>query len=68
MKLNEFRINKNMSYGRLAQLVGCSHATVCRRWCLPVTHPNSMIPDRKFMMAILRLTNGAVQPNDFYMD
>ena len=68
MKLNEYRMNKKWSYGRLAMLLGCRPATVCSRWCLPTSHPNSMIPDRKFMAAILRLTDGAVQPNDFYME
>ena len=68
MKLNEYRINKKWSYGQLAMMTGASHATVVRRWCLPCSHPNSMIPDRKFMLEIIRLTNGAVQPNDFYME
>ena len=49
MKLNDYRLQKNWSYGQLAMMTGASHATVVRRWCLPLTHKNSMIPDKKFM-------------------
>jgi hypothetical protein len=27
-----------------------------------------MIPDKKFMLQIVKLTNGEVQPNDFYFE
>ncbi len=68
MKLNDYRLKKNWSYGQLAMMTGASHATVVRRWCLPHTHKNSYIPERKFMLQIVKLTNGEVQPNDFYFD
>ena len=68
MKLNDYRLQKNWSYGQLAMMIGASHATVVRRWCLPLTHKNSMIPDKKFMLQIVKLTNGEVQPNDFYFE
>ena len=53
MKLNDYRLKKKWSYGQLAMMTGASHATVVRRWCLPLTHKNSMIPDKKFMLAIV---------------
>jgi len=68
MKLNEYRISKKWSYGQLAMMLGVSHATVARRYCLPVSHRNYMIPNRKYMLEVVRLTQGAVQPNDFYYE
>jgi len=66
MKLDQFRRKKGWSYVKLAEMVGASHATVVRRWCLPLTHPDRMIPSGRFMMNIMTVTEGEVQPNSFY--
>lgn len=67
MTLEQYRQSKNLGYSELARLLGASHATVARRWCLPVGHPNKQIPNTQYMLAILAYTSGAVQPNDFYL-
>jgi len=67
MTLDEFRRSKNLSYKRLSELIGASHATVARRWCLPAEHQDRMIPAADFMERIMTVTDGAVQPNDFYV-
>ena len=66
MKLDLYRKQNGLSLAALAKLVGASHATVVRRWCLPKGHPQSLIPNVKYMVRIMDVTNGAVQPNDFY--
>ena len=66
MTLNEYKNQNEMSYGQLAELLGASHAAVVRRWCLRPTHPDRMIPSTAFMKKIHDLTEGSVQPNDFY--
>tara|TARA_R100000654_G_scaffold21098_1_gene42599 strand:+ start:1252 stop:1464 length:213 start_codon:yes stop_codon:yes gene_type:complete len=67
MTLDEFRKSKNLSYKRLSELVGAKHATVARRWCLPQGHEQRMIPAPNYMEKIMTVTDGAVQPNDFYV-
>ena len=66
MTLDQFRKSKGWSYAQLAKLTGCAHATVARRWCLPVNHPAKSVPGVRYMKAISVLTDGAVQPNSFY--
>tara|TARA_R100000808_G_scaffold4772_1_gene15118 strand:- start:89 stop:301 length:213 start_codon:yes stop_codon:yes gene_type:complete len=66
MTLNEYRIEKGWSYSHLARQIGCSHATVARRWCLSPEEPAFMFPGKKYMSLIKIVTNGMVQPNDFY--
>jgi transcriptional regulator with XRE-family HTH domain len=66
MTLDEYRKSKRLSLAALAAQLGASHATVVRRWCLPLEHPQSMIPSPAFMTRIMEVTGGAVQPNDFY--
>lgn len=68
MKLNEFRLDKELSYGQLAARLGAAHATVVRRWCLPKGHVQRMIPSEKFMDSIINYTQSAVMPNDFYRE
>lgn len=66
MTLDQYRKSNRLSLAALAAQLGASHATVVRRWCLPLEHPQSMIPSPQFMLRIVDLTGGAVQPNDFY--
>tara|TARA_R100000697_G_scaffold23970_1_gene31902 strand:- start:134 stop:343 length:210 start_codon:yes stop_codon:yes gene_type:complete len=66
MTLREFKDQNKMSYAKLAAMIGASHATIARRFCLPRTHKDRMIPSAKYMAAIMTVTDGAVTPNDFY--
>jgi len=67
MTLEQFRKNKGWSYQKLAEMLGCNHATIARRWCLPVADENRKIPHPRYMARIVDLTSGAVQPNSFYV-
>jgi len=67
MTLNDYRIEKKLTYGKLAKLLGAAHATIVRRWCLPVGHPQRMIPSPRYMSRIKTLTMGAVRADSFYM-
>ena len=66
MRLDQYRQSKGLSYSALARVTGASHAAVALRWRLPSTHKDAKIPSRKFMLRILDLTDGAVQPASFY--
>ena len=68
MTLGEWRNLKNLTYAQLANAVGAPHPTVARRWCLPRTHRNAVVPSPKYLRNIMKLTCGAVQANDFYRD
>jgi len=68
MKLEQFRLDKKLSYGQLASRLGAKHATIVRRWCLPKNHLQKMIPSERYMTAIINYTQSAVQPNDFYRE
>lgn len=61
MTLDEFRVNKGLSYAALARSLGANHATIVRRWCI-----GDKVPSKRYMAVIIELTQGAVQPNDFY--
>ena len=67
MNINSFREKKNWSYSELARQVGASHATVVRRWCLPLGHDERLIPAPKYMDRIVKVSEGQVMPNDFYV-
>ena len=67
MTLEDFRKQQKLSYKQLAELLGASHATVARRWCLPRGHKDRLIPNENYMDKIILLTNGEVMPNDFYV-
>ena len=66
MKLEEYRKNANMTLKQLAEKVGAPHATVVRRWCLPIDHKDYKIPSAKYMNLRQDATMGQVTPNDFY--
>ncbi len=66
MTLDQYRNQKGWSYTKLAEMTGCAHAAVARRWCLPPDHPNYSVPATRFMRVITDMTDGEVQPNSFY--
>jgi|TARA_R100001377_G_scaffold12886_1_gene6469 hypothetical protein len=66
MTLNEFRLNKKLTYIALSKLLGFDQATMSRRWCLPRAHPQSQTPSARNMEKIIEATQSAVTPNDFY--
>lgn len=68
MKLDTWRKSKGHSYRALAKLVGASHASVVRRWCQKMDHPDFRIPGPKYMLRLMEVSQGEVQPNDFYLD
>jgi hypothetical protein len=67
MTLDQYRMQKNWSYTELARQLGASHATVARRWCLTFDDKSRLIPNQEYMSNIMIKTNGAVMPNDFYI-
>ena len=67
MTLDDFRRQQKLTYRQLAELLGASHATVARRWCLDIDNKDRMIPAPNFMERIVNVTDGAVTPNDFYL-
>lgn len=67
MTLEQWRKQKKLSYSKLAKLLGASHATIVRRWCLSEGEKDRMIPSAKYMQRIVLLTDGRVQPNDYYL-
>ena len=66
MKLEEWRSLKKFSYKQLANKFGVAHPTIVRRWCLSKSHKDCQIPNHNYMKIIVQMTDGAVQPNDFY--
>tara|TARA_R100000808_G_scaffold8204_1_gene23299 strand:+ start:2267 stop:2479 length:213 start_codon:yes stop_codon:yes gene_type:complete len=68
MTLKEFKDKHSLSYKKLANLIGAGDATIARRWCLPKSHKDAMIPDRRYMSNIITVTMGEVMPNDFYCE
>lgn len=67
MTLDNWRKRKGHSYTKLAELLGASHATVARRWCRPFGASDRKVPNAAYMDRIIILTEGAVTPNDFYI-
>jgi transcriptional regulator with XRE-family HTH domain len=66
MILNDYRKARGVTYTKLAELLGASHATVVRRWCLQPGAKDRLIPSEEYMHRIMVLSNGQVTPNDFY--
>ena len=67
MTLEDFRKQQKLTYKQLAELLGASHATVARRWCLGIDHKDRMIPAPDFMERIVLVTDGSVMPSTGYM-
>ncbi len=68
MQLDNFRTNQGWSLTKLAEEVGASHATVVRRWCLPMGHKDRLVPSPTYMQKIVDVSEGSVMPNDFYLN
>lgn len=62
MRLAEWRKAEGLSQEELAEMLGVTQPTISavERW------PVNSIPGRELMIAIYRVTNGIVTPNDFY--
>tara|TARA_Y100000004_G_scaffold136481_1_gene154574 strand:+ start:3291 stop:3521 length:231 start_codon:yes stop_codon:yes gene_type:complete len=67
MTLNEWRTKEGYSYRGLAKKLGAGGATSVRRWCLPQSHKDRLIPNVMYMQRIVDVSQGAVMPNDFYL-
>lgn len=65
MTLEEYRLQNNLSYKKLAEKLGFKEATVARRWCLPKGHDQALTPSPRNLGLILEVTMGSVTPNDF---
>jgi transcriptional regulator with XRE-family HTH domain len=65
MTLEEYRLENNLSYKKLAEKLGFKEATIARRWCLPKAHQQSLTPSSRNLGLILEVTMGSVTPNDF---
>ena len=63
MTLDQYRLEKGWSYGKLAQVLDVGHSRMTSRWC-----KGEVIPAREHMVRIMELTHGAVTPNDFYIE
>jgi len=60
MRLDAYLADNRIGYAEFARRVQAANAGVVRKWALGLT-----VPRTKSMKAILRETEGAVQPNDF---
>ena len=68
MTLRQYIKIKNLSYGQMAIMLGIEHPKMVQRWTLPFGHKEKSIPRQEYMLKILEKTNGAVQPNDVYIE
>ena len=59
MKLRVYLDEKGLTQQQFADLVGCSQQSVAR-YCA------GRVPDEGTMTEIFRVTEGRVEPNDFY--
>lgn len=67
MTFNDWRVKKGHSYRNLSKILGAGGATSVRRWCLPHSHKDRLIPNQTFMQRIIDVSHGEVMPNDFYL-
>lgn len=58
--LETWRIEKDLSYTELGELIEATHVSAAR-YCR-----KERIPQGRRMRRIVQVTEGAVQPNDFY--
>ena len=68
MKLEDWRLDKGYTYRDLARKLDAPGAGVVHRWCLPISNKRRVRPNEEYMRRIKIATNGAVQPNDFFLD
>tara|TARA_R100000234_G_C4973121_1_gene167240 strand:+ start:372 stop:605 length:234 start_codon:yes stop_codon:yes gene_type:complete len=64
-KLEDYRKRNNFTYKMLAQKLDVSVRTAIRH-CRPLGATGFHLPQQKTMERIIILTEGYVQPNDFY--
>jgi hypothetical protein len=60
MKLSDYLSEAGETYAAFAERVGAANASVVHKWIAGLR-----VPRRKAMAAIVRETDGKVQPNDF---
>ena len=60
MKLSEYRKSAGLTLGQLAEAVGVSDMAIGRY------ERGERTPKSKVMVQIVKVTDGAVQPNDFF--
>jgi len=60
MKLSAYLADKRIGFAEFARRVDAANAGVVQKWAL-----GHRVPRPKYMKAIVRETEGAVQPNDF---
>lgn len=63
--LDRWAKDAGLSYPKLAQRLSCD-ASSAWRYGRPLDHPKFRVPPTDQMIAIYRVTCGAVTPNDFY--
>jgi len=61
MTLEEYRIQENLTYLELAEKLGLPNKMTAWRYC-----KMGRIPKPEVMEIIVKISGGAVQPNDFY--
>lgn len=62
MKLKQFLKTNNISAANFSNKIGVPPATL-RKWV-----QGERIPRKKEMLKLMQLTNGEVQPNDFFVE
>ncbi len=63
MQLQAYLSTNDISLSEFARRVGAKNARTVQRYT-----KHGRMPSRRMMEAIVRETNGEVQPNDFYAD
>ena len=64
-KLEDYRTRNKLSYKQLASILKI-HERTARRHCRPLGDLDFHLPIQKTMEKIIMITEGYVQPNDFY--
>lgn len=67
MTLLKWKIKNGYTWKGLAHALDVSDGNIIRRWCLPLNDPARKIPRKEMMLKIFKLTEGEVEPNDFYL-
>ena len=64
-KLEDYRTRNKITYKQLAVILKI-HERTARRHCRPLGDLDFHLPIQKTMAKIIMITEGYVQPNDFY--
>jgi len=64
-KLEDYRTRNKITYKQLANTLEI-HERTARRHCKPLGDLDFHLPIQKTMVKIIMITEGYVQPNDFY--